>query len=624
MKDQAALRRISIICLIAALVMFVVHVQILVMFNQTGQTVQGNDSTAGAYMNIDFRGNSTSRWEKRDFPLSEDQTVNLIGQTVDGVLANNSGDTIQDWSLRINITGDCFVNQAWTGEMEIHQFVGTDREAVQQLNLQDYRLEDITLQYRYDGDLLIPLQKGDYILYHPNLHNMEMPLKNKETVTIGMIFYYLGDLDLSDYTLNMHFHRDFTQGWSFFAFIALAFLWFLSAVICGTSAYAYRNARKQLEMRKSGLSSMSELYKVIYIVNLPADELTPVSASDYLEQLRPKYAGAKELLVNAIREDAAEAYLEAAVSFVNLDTLPERLKDRDSVVCEFFGKNYGWCSIRFFAMDRAEGNLLENVIFTVQDINEDRTEMQKTADRLAEAESVSLANRAFLSGASRDLREPVRELLALDERLLGETDPEKIRAHAWSIHGLAERMLLLIDGMADRASLEAGAVRPAAEPYSLSRLIREVFSASRPAAESRGIPLDLEVTESIPDELLGDAPRLKEVIVSLMAGALRCGGQGSVKLSVFGRILEEKVHLLFSVRFAPEDPVSAGSLPEGETGGPRPGLDLEIARSLLSCLSSDLKFVPSADAWQEVYFELDQVIANPAPVGPITAEEMNR
>ena len=42
------------------------HVQILVMFNQTGQTVQGNDSTAGAYMNIDFRGNSTSRWEKRD------------------------------------------------------------------------------------------------------------------------------------------------------------------------------------------------------------------------------------------------------------------------------------------------------------------------------------------------------------------------------------------------------------------------------------------------------------------------------------------------------------------------------------------------------------------------------
>ena len=188
MKDQAALRRISIICLIAALVMFVVHVQILVMFNQTGQTVQGNDSTAGAYMNIDFRGNSTSRWEKRDFPLSEDQTVNLIGQTVDGVLANNSGDTIQDWSLRINITGDCFVNQAWTGEMEIHQFVGTDREAVQQLNLQDYRLEDITLQYRYDGDLLIPLQKGDYILYHPNLHNMEMPLKNKETVTIGMIF----------------------------------------------------------------------------------------------------------------------------------------------------------------------------------------------------------------------------------------------------------------------------------------------------------------------------------------------------------------------------------------------------------------------------------------------------
>ena len=130
MKDQVGLRRICLICLIAMLIMFIAHIQILVMFNQHILTVQGNDRGSNISMEIDPRESSTSRWQKRDFPLTEDRTVDLIGETIDGSLSNNSGDTMRDWQLRINIKGDCFINQAWTGEVEIHQFVGTDREAV--------------------------------------------------------------------------------------------------------------------------------------------------------------------------------------------------------------------------------------------------------------------------------------------------------------------------------------------------------------------------------------------------------------------------------------------------------------------------------------------------------------
>ncbi len=439
-----------------------------------------------------------------------------------------------------------------------------------------------------------------------------------------MIFYYLDDLDLSDYTMTIHLHRNFSQGWSFIVFISLAALWLLSAVMYVTGIYILRNARKQQELRKSGLSSMSELYKVIYIINLPTGEMTPVSVGDYIEELRTKYSSAKELLNIAVREDAADAYRNAAVDFVNLDTLPERLKNQNSIVCEFFGKTYGWCSIRFFAMDRAEGNTPENVIFTVQDINDERIGMQKITDRLEKAESLRLASISFLSDASRDLQEPVRDLLALDERILKESDPEKIRKHAEGIRSMAERMLLLISGMADRAGMEAGKTKPAKEGYSLQSLIRETFRAVSPAADSRRIRLDLEVTESIPDSLLGDAERLKEFVVSLMANAVNHSAPGSVKLSVFGKTLDHTAHLLFSVRSLPESESSAARMPEGKAGPASPGLDLEIAGSLLACLDSGLKTVQSADAWREVYFEIDQRIADPAPVGKITAEDMNR
>ena len=91
MKYQNRLRRINLILFIVMLVMLIIHVQILVNFNRQVITVHGNDSESKAYMEISDRENSTSSWLKRDFPLTEDRTVDLIGQTVDENLYNNSG-----------------------------------------------------------------------------------------------------------------------------------------------------------------------------------------------------------------------------------------------------------------------------------------------------------------------------------------------------------------------------------------------------------------------------------------------------------------------------------------------------------------------------------------------------
>lgn len=187
------------------------------------------------------------------------------------------------------------------------------------------------LNYRYDGDLLIPLQKGDYVVYYPNEHNNEIPVRSGDKLTIGMIFYHLDELDLSDYDLMVHFHRGFTQGWSFIAFMVTVGLWVIASVMHGTSVYLFRNERKQMELRRSGLSYMSELYEAIYVINLPTGEVAPVSPGKYIEELREKYTGAKELLYNAVVNDADKQYLDAALAFVDSDTMAERLKGRKSM-----------------------------------------------------------------------------------------------------------------------------------------------------------------------------------------------------------------------------------------------------------------------------------------------------
>lgn len=116
--------------------------------------------------------------------MNDGTLVDLTGQTIDGTQRNGSDDILHDWELRINIAGDCFINQAWNGEVEIHQFTGTEKEKVQRLNLQKYQLEDVSLEYRFDSDLLIPLRKGDYVNYYPSTRFSEMPLADGDDARI--------------------------------------------------------------------------------------------------------------------------------------------------------------------------------------------------------------------------------------------------------------------------------------------------------------------------------------------------------------------------------------------------------------------------------------------------------
>ena len=459
MIDQNRLRRFSITLFILTLVMLVIHMESLIRFNRHEFHIHGNESNGMVQMEIDARADSTSSWLKREFEMDDGQRVDLTGQTIDGTLRNQSSDTLQDWELRINIVGDCYINQAWNGEVEIHQFTGTDREKVQRMNLQDYQLEDVTFEYRYDGDLLIPLQAGDYVIYYPSTRFSEMPIKGGDDVKIGVIFYYLDALDLSDYDVVIHFHRLFTQGFTFYAFVVLAVLWVLSMVVNGAGTLAYRRAMKDMELRKAGIFSMSDIYDLIYIIHLPTGEMTPVSVDEKLERERPKNKTAKELLTNLIMRDADEKYRDRMLEFVDTDTLADRLQGRNSVASEFKSLRYGWCSLRFYAMDRVEDKPLEDVVFTVQNINDEKQEQEAVIHRIEEAESINEAKVAFMDSIADDLQRPLEKLVMLNGQILSESRDESIRRYARSAYGASSRVLLLTEGIMDGFDIESGKAR---------------------------------------------------------------------------------------------------------------------------------------------------------------------
>jgi signal transduction histidine kinase len=260
-------------------------------------------------------------------------------------------------------------------------------------------------------------------------------------------------------------------------------------------------------------------------------------------------------------------------------------------------------------MDRTEGKPLENVIFAVEDINDERSETQSLARRLEKAEAATTASNSFLSMASGDLQAPVREIIEIDEKILRESGEEKIRAYAETLQRTANRMLTLINGLAHRAEAAAANGKPATGRYSLRQAAEAAIGMVRPMAEKKQLRLETEIAENLPDTLIGDEEKLKEITVSLLANAVNHSTDGSIRLSVFGKVLGENVHLLVSVRALPKDEVSFGELPDPKAVRVDNDLDLEVAGALLASLHSELKSVRSTDAWKDLYFETEQRIA---------------
>lgn len=593
--------RVGAIFFVIAIAALIVHIVSLRGFNQKEHILPAGESEDGSSFVLAPRAGDTSSWLKRDFEL-DGQTVDLTGITIDGDLNNDSFDMISDWTLRIRIVGDCFINQAWNGEVEIHQFAGTDQEAVQQLNLQQVSEEDVALQYRYDGDLLIPLKEGDEVIYHPSENALEQPVVSGNSITIGMIFYYLDELDLSDYDLIFHYHRSFAQGMTFYVFVASFLLALILTMISVIANIMFRKAQMEVELRKSGIVSMSEIYNLIYFINLTTDEMTPVSVPEEIETNRPKDIGAKEWIRRIIESDVEEDYRETMLEFGDISTLPRRLENRSSVAREFRSKQFGWRSIRFFALDRIPGHPLEKVIFTTQDINAEKEEITSISRRISKAEANSADLEALFLSAAKELSDSLHVLLDEEGQLsLSDQGDKENQEKLLTIQRECRRMLLKADTSLElvEGTLEK---KMSSEVYSLKQLITETAEAVRPLLREKDLNVDL--APSLPDRLIGDASNLQKCMIHMLLYESEHLVSGSLTLAAYAKEKDQKTHVVVSVQANGE---RTCQMQEETT---YKSVSLRLASGLADILGTSIEETEGDEGWDEIYFEIDQPTAD--------------
>ena len=165
------------------------------------------------------------------------------------------------------------------------------------------------------------------------------------------------------------------------------------------------------------------------------------------------------------------------------------------------------------------------------------------------AEEGSRAKSQFLASMSHEIRTPINSIMGMGELISREATDPKIRKYAHIINSSSNSLLMLVNDILDFARMEAGKLTLRNDPYRLCNLLHDVDLMIRGRAESKGLDFRMNVNSAIPNELIGDEIRLKQVIINLLTNGVKYTVSGSVELCIdFGDAGDGYVNLLIMVK----------------------------------------------------------------------------
>jgi signal transduction histidine kinase len=222
------------------------------------------------------------------------------------------------------------------------------------------------------------------------------------------------------------------------------------------------------------------------------------------------------------------------------------------------------------------------------------------------AEAASRAKSAFLAHMSHEIRTPMNAIFGLTELVLETPLTLEQREHLETVKKSADALLVVINDILDFSKIEADRLDLDRVPFELRGHLRDVVGTLALRAQQKGLKLSSRISPDVPEVIVSDPSRLRQVLVNLLGNAIKFTERGEIAVEVqtFSR-QDDQVELSFAVKdtgiglpldkqkliFEPFMQLSTGSSRQFEGTG----LGLTIAARLVDLFGGKLRVVSEVD-----------------------------
>ena len=251
------------------------------------------------------------------------------------------------------------------------------------------------------------------------------------------------------------------------------------------------------------------------------------------------------------------------------------------------------------AVRDGEGNL-QHYVGVTADISERKRHEAELLAAKERAETAVMAKTTFLATMSHELRTPMNGVLGMTELLLHSELNEKQYRQLDTIKRSANNLLTILNDILDYATIEGHSIRLETLPLQPAEIVRSILRLFAPHAASKSIALEERLAADLPQRVLGDPVRLRQILTNLVSNAVKFTHAGEIVVAVRAQpsAIAGEFDLYFSVTdtgigIPPEKQVmvfDAFSQADGSMtrayGGT--GLGLAISRRLAEAMGGEL------------------------------------
>lgn len=226
---------------------------------------------------------------------------------------------------------------------------------------------------------------------------------------------------------------------------------------------------EKVKLSNEIISSIARTYQYISRIDIQADYFEEINNRDTEHLKFTKSGKLSESNGKVCRQYVAEEYQEAFFKFVDLKTLPERMKNEETLVLEYRMKDGDWHRLRFVEKKRDENGVLTHVLCLIRSISDTKKWEHELMYQVEEARKAAALKARFLSNMSHDIRTPMNGIIGtLNLANRYPDDLEVQRKCREQIMTSSKYLVSIVNDILDMNKLESGGVVEQEIPFNLA------------------------------------------------------------------------------------------------------------------------------------------------------------